>query len=359
MSSLSKRGFLRAGAAGAAVLAFLLATTGLAAYPQQEVPPTDKSFTIGAVYTTMDTGYFFQGVRYQNYDAAFQRVLTRMAKDKGFGLNTYDVSADPGVLSTAVEELTAAQVGGALVLQDDPVVMVNFVKQLREKRVPMVLLGLRSVREVSAPYVGYDAVSTGNSLGQATAARFQELFPGKKARVLIANTQIVERNRNLQAGFAAGFLQVLPDAELYPVRDDQGSTTNTEQIIGTALTQHPDANVFVGMSDFRTIGIMNALRNDGRGTPRTDLVASVGGSEEAMTELLRSDSSWKVEAAVAVGDMARESYDLLRQVMTGGRPQDSRVEILVESQIMVQPTLEEVRQYLQSQRGITEFTPNP
>jgi ABC-type sugar transport system substrate-binding protein len=236
---------------------------------------------------------------------------------------------------------------------------VNFVKQLREKRVPMVLLGLRSVREVSAPYVGYDAVSTGNSLGQATAARFQELFPGKKARVLIANTQIVERNRNLQAGFAAGFLQVLPDAELYPVRDDQGSTTNTEQIIGTALTQHPDANVFVGMSDFRTIGIMNALRNDGRGTPRTDLVASVGGSEEAMTELLRSDSSWKVEAAVAVGDMARESYDLLRQVMTGGRPQDSRVEILVESQIMVQPTLEEVRQYLQSQRGITEFTPNP
>jgi len=346
-------------AAAVALLGFLVAAGGVTAYPQKEVPPTENNFTIGAVYTTLDTGYFFQGARYQSFDRPFQRVLTQMAKERGFGLNDYDLSSNPDVLSTAVGELTAAEVGGALVFQSDPIILRNFIRQLRQKQIPMVLLGIRYLPQVPAPYVGDDAVSTGHALGAATAAHFQASFPGKKAHVLIANTHTIERNRNLEAGFGAGFLEVLPDAEFLPVRDDQGSTINTEQIIGVSLTEQPEANVFVGMSDFRTLGIMNALRNNGRGTPKTEVVASVGGSADAMRSLLDPTSSWKVQAAVAVGDMARESYDLLRQMMTGARPIDSGVEILVPSQVMVVPTLDEVTRYLETEHGITDFKLNP
>jgi len=336
-------------------LVFLLSAVALAASPEPEVRPDEKDFTIGAVYTTLDTGYFFQGVRYQCFDRSYQRVLIELARERGFGLREYNLSADPGMYSTAVAELTAAEVSGAIVCQTQPVAIDRFVRNFQEDGIPAVLHGVRDRRELPMPYVGADAFVTGEKLGEATAIHFKASFPGETPRVLIANTRTIERNVKLEEGFIVGFQEVIAGVEFLPMRDDQGSVMNAQEIAALALIDHPDANVFVGMSDFRTTGIMNALRSQGRGTPETEVVASVGGSPEAMRALLDPNNAWKVQAGLAVGDMAREGYELLRQMMTGSRPIDSDVEILVGPEMLVVPSFEEVTEYLATQHGIEDF----
>ena len=96
-------------------------------------------------------------------------------------------------------------------------------------------------------------------------------------------------------------------------------------------------------------------RNPANGTSSTEVVASVGGSEEAMRALLDPNSAWKVEAGLAVGDMAYEACELVRQMMDESRPLDSNVEVLVESRILVAPSFEEVAEYLRLQHGIEDF----
>ncbi|MBN1837147.1 MAG: sugar ABC transporter substrate-binding protein, partial [Spirochaetales bacterium] len=340
--TMHERWNVRGALAAIAALVFLLSAAGLAASPEPEVAPAEQDFTIGAFYTTLETGYFFQGVRYQCFDRSHQRVLTQMAQEEGFGLETYDLSVDLGISTGSLAGLAGQEVSGAIVCQAQPLALGRFLRELREEDIPVVLHGIRNPQELPAPYVDHDGLTTGRKLGNATATHFEASFPGEKPRVLIANTRTIERNRKLEEGFIIGFREILPEAEFQEVRDDQGSVLNAQEMATLALIEHPEANVFVGTSDFRTTGIMHALRSRGRGTPETEVVASIGGSEEAMRALLDPNSAWKVQAGLAVGDMAREGYNLLREMMRGSRPGESDIEMLVKAEILVVPSFEEV-----------------
>ena len=352
---LKKTTKLRRAVTVVVALVGLLAATALAASPEPEATPAHRDFTIGAVYTTLDRGYFLQGVRHQSFDRSHQRVLAQLAEERGFGLREHYLSSDPATHASSAAQLPAWEVTGALVFQSDPVGLDRYVRELRQRQIPVVIQGVRYLPEPAVPYVGDDALVTGWTLGRAAAIRFTSSFPGRQARLMIANTRTIERNRRLEEGFIGGFQEVLPEAEVLPVRDDLGSAMNARDTVALALGQHPEVNVLVGMSDFRTIGIIDALHDRGRGRPDRELVASVGGSEEAMRALLDANSPWKVQAGLAVGDMVREGYELLRQMITGSRPIDSSVEILVTSQVLVAPTFEEVADYLRIQHGIEEF----
>lgn len=357
MKVQSKRNSWRGKGFGAALAIVLaIAASELAALPQTElVPEAEKGFTVGAVYTTMDAGYFSGGLHFQCFDRSYRRVLTRLARERGFGLHEFDLSVDPGTQSTIALELAGEGLAGVLVCETEPIWLSEFVQQLHREGIPVVLNGVRNLPEPEAPYVGDDPIITGTNLGRATATLFKERFPGERARLLVMNNRGIHRNLRLEDGIIAGFRQILPQAEILPGADDHGSIVSATEIALLALEKYPRVNVLVGTSDFRTTGIINALRNFGRGTPSTEVVASVGGSEEAMRALLDPNSAWKVEAGLAVGDMAYEGCELVRQMMDKSRPLTSNVEVLVESQILVAPSFEEVAGYLRRQHGIEDF----
>lgn len=337
----------------------LLPAGRLSASPTPEVPRTGKDFTIAAVYATEVPGTisYQLGLPSQSFYPAFKRVLTGLAKQQGFGLLEHGLGSNRDLHSASAAQLLAEGVSGvaAIYNQSRPSLLNHFVRRMRRRGIPVVLFGAHRPSGIAGPFVGGDAVLTGRNLGKATAERFRESFPGRRARVVISGSGRLQRERRLEAGFRAGFQEVLPRAQMIPAREASGTVRSAETTILLVLARHPDANVFAGMSDLRTFGILNALRSQGRGTPETELVAGAGGSQQAMLALLDPQNAWKVQAGLAVGDIARQGSEILEQMIAGERPIRRSEQIRVASRIFVSPSAEEVEAYLADQLGIEDF----
>ncbi len=90
-------------------------------------------------------------------------------------------------------------------------------------------------------------------------------------------------------------------------------------------------------------------------SPGQVVLAGVGGSEEAMRQILDPDSPWKAEVGLAIKAAAEKSYEVLNQMIGKEVPLRTRQEFLVRSPVFLQPSLEQVRRYLEENHGIREF----
>jgi ABC-type sugar transport system substrate-binding protein len=339
------------------ILVGVLAASGLFAYPQQEVKPEAGKAVIGAVYTDLSAGYYFEGIYYQSLDQAVQRSITEIARQEGFGLREVEGGSRPNQINTAVDSLINAKVDGIVLSLQQPISVSQSIDAAHRAGIPVVVRGVKTYPELQAPFVSDDALDTGRALGVETARVFRKRFPEQTAHIVIANTRAVERSRLLEEGFLSGFGNVIPDPEVIDLPDDNGSVMNVQEIVLAELYRHPEANVFFGTSDLRTEGIVLALLQSGRNSIETELVASVGGTVKAMNRLLEPESPWKVEAGYSITGQVEKSYQVLSEMMKGEIPIDSRTEILVDSVILAEPTLQEVRAYLKDHQGLQSFSP--
>jgi ABC-type sugar transport system substrate-binding protein len=335
-----------------AVLMVLLAAASPWAYPQQEVEPERGTPAVGTVYTSLTTGYYFEGVYYQCLDLAMQRSLSELAQRAGYGLLEMDVGTRPYEIREAVRTLIDRGAGGIVLHLQRPTGVIQVLEIAHETGVPVVVSGLASAPEIGAPLVSDDVSATGAALGEETAKLFKKHFPGDAAHLMIANTRTTERNRRIEEAFIRGFSRVVPEPQIIKVPDDNGSVLNTRELVRSRLLEHPQANVFYGTSDLRTEGILLALEQSGRGTLKTELLAGTGGTVEAMSRLLEPEGPWKVEAGYSVTSKAEATLRILTGMIEGDLPLDSGKQVLVDSVILSEPTLEEVETYLREHRSI-------
>jgi len=340
-----------------AVLMLLLASALLTAYPQQEVEPAQDGITVGTVYTSLSTGYYFEGVYYQCLDQAMQRSLSELAQTRGFGLLEMDVGIRPYQIREAVRALIDRGAGGIVLCLQRPTGAAQAVNIAHKAGVPIVIKGVASLLDIPAPFVGDNVQETGETLGEETAGVFQRHFPGQAAHIMIANTRTLEQNRHLEEAFVRGFSRIIPEPQVIDVADDNGSVLNTQELIRLELLDNPQANVFFGTSDLRTEGILLALQQSGRGTLDTEIVASAGGTEDAMQRLLEPEGPWKVEAGYSITGQAEAALRILSGMVQGDIAIDTREEVLVESVILSEPTLTEVETYLREHQSVEDFTP--
>jgi ABC-type sugar transport system substrate-binding protein len=340
-----------------AVVMGLLAASLLSAYPEQEVESKKEEAVIGAAYTSLASGFYFEGIYYQSFDQAMKRSLVDLARKRGFGLLEAEGGYRPHQITPAIRSLIDEGAQGIILCLCRPAAIQPSINVAHEAGVPMVLKGIRMYPGLDAPFVGNDALATGKALGAETARVYQKYFSEQSPHIAIANNRSLERNRQLEEGFVQGFSRVISEPRVTKLQDDNGAIMNVREVALAGLTQHPDANVYFGTSDLRTEGIMLALEQRARGTIETELVASAGGTEEAMNRLLEPESAWKVEAGYSIAGQVEKAYEVLVQMIRGEIPIDSQREYLVDSVILSEPDLEEVRAYLRDHQAVRSFTP--
>ena len=83
----------------------------------------------------------------------------------------------------------------------------------------------------------------------------------------------------------------------------------------------------------------------------------MGGTSEAMRELLNPKSAWKAEVGLAVKKSAEKSYQVLLKMINGEMPIRANTQFLIKSQVLITPSLKEVQEYLRENHGIKDFKP--
>jgi ABC-type sugar transport system substrate-binding protein len=340
-----------------AVLMVLVAAASPDAFPLQEVEPEGDRPAVGTVYTSLSTGYYFEGLYYQCLDQAMQRSLNELAKSAGYGLLEIDVGTRPYEIRQATRTLIDRGAEGIVLCLQQPAGALQGVEVAHEAGIPVVVSGITPAAEIGAPFVSVDISATGKALGEQTAKLFKEHFPEETAHLMIANTRAIPANQQMEEAFIHGFTRLIPDRQIITVPDDNGSVLNTQELVRLQLLEHPEANVFFGTSDMRTEGILLALEQNGRGSLETEILAGTGGTAEAMKRLLEPGGPWKVEAGYSVSGLADAALRMLSDLIAGDLPMGNGQQVLVESVILREPTLEEVKAYLREHQRFEDFEP--
>ena len=148
-------------------------------------------------------------------------------------------------------------------------------------------------------------------------------------------------------GFVAGFRSVVPGARFLNKIQDTGSVESAAEIVAANLEQTPPVNVIFATTDLEAEGALATLNRFGATAPeRKFILAGVGGSPEAMSELLKPNSPWKAEVGLAIRAFADQSYNVMMGMIKGNLPKSQDKAYLVTSPVFVQPTREQVQQYL-------------
>lgn len=199
--------------------------------------------------------------------------------------------------------------------------------------------------------MGFSEYETCRLLGQTVAERFSEQAPGVTPRILVLNNRTVERDANREEGFLDGFRSRVPDFEIIKAPEDIGTVASALQVTEVALLNNPEINLVYATSDERAFGATQAL-NNARIAPAEGVgTIAVGGGERAMRNVLQQQK-WRAQVGLNVGGVAEKSHEVLSMMMAGGIPFESEREFLVDSPIFVDPSVAEVRAYLQNNHGI-------
>lgn len=248
----------------------------------------------------------------------------------------------------AVDCLIAQGVDAIVFYFSEPSSIACAVSAAHAANVPIVLCGpCNPPIEVHAPLVGRDVYHIGIRLGEQTGRLFERRFPGRQPKLLIVDSRSDTKDVDLEAGFVEGVMKYAPDLYIDRVSVDSDYLTEDLQIVvSLSLRDAPDLNMFLGTSDARAAAIVLALRNCGRGTLETEVVAGYGGSGVALQELARADGPWKVEAGLRPADCARTAYETVEKLLSRQIPSDSTDRRLLEVCYLVEPSSGEIQAYL-------------
>jgi ABC-type sugar transport system substrate-binding protein len=222
--------------------------------------------------------------------------------------------------------------------------------------VPIAVHGIRPVEGIEVPYIGFDEYESCYELGRGTALLFKDQFPGKKPVVMVVNSRTVLSDIERERGFAEGFREIFPDSQFVNTPDDNGTIEGAMDITQAALVRFPEINVIFNTSDARALGTIAELRRSRKDSLQDMIVAGVGGSKEALGELLDVDSPWKTEIGLAVRESAEKSYEVLMNIVYGDMPLRTDEEFLIKSRVFLSPSLQEAQEYLLVNHGIEDFS---
>jgi len=330
----------------AAVAIFLLAfgVAGLSASGNQEMKLKKGKINLGAIHVTFEPSYFYEGVEYDTFDRSYRREIDQIAREHNVNFINVEGGVDIDPSGYAVQELLDLGVAGIVIFQNEPGMAPEQMTKAQAAAVPILVHGMEPQNPMQVPYVGFDEYGSCEELGKAVAQKvFLRDFSTEGARVLVLSTGADQTDVSRADGFIAGFRSLVPGADFLKRVQDTGTVESADQIVAANLQQTPPVNVIFATTDFQAAGAMAALTRFGRSNV---ILSGVGGSREAMYDLLQPNSPWKGEVGLAIKDFADESYKIMMGMISGEFPKHQDKVYLVKSPVFVQPTREQVQQYL-------------
>ena len=306
-----------------------------------------SKINLGAVHVTFEPSYFYEGVEYNTFDRSYRREIDQIAREHNVNFIHVEGGMDIDPSGYAVQELLDLGVDGIVIFQNEPGMAPGLVTKVQAAGVPVLVHGMQPQQPMSVPYVGFDEYGSCEELGKAVAENLFLRDFTDVARVLVLSTRADQTDVSRADGFIAGFRSLVPSAQFLNQVQDTGAVDSAAGIVGANLEQSPRVNVIFATTDFQADGALVALNRFGPADPeRKVILAGVGGSREAMLELLQPNSPWKAEVGLAIRDFADESYKVMMGMIKGDLAKRQDKVYLVKSPVFVQPTREQVQQYL-------------
>jgi len=339
---------LRRSAAAALIFLLLFGAAGLWASGNQEKPKKGK-INLGAVHVTFEPSYFYEGIEYNTFDRSYRREIDQIAQEHNVNFIHVEGGVDIDPSGYAVQELLDLGVDGIVVFQNEPGMAPGQVAKVQAAGVPVLIHGMEPHQPMHVPYVGFDEFGSCEELGKAVAEKlFLREFPTEGAKVLVLSTKADQTDVSRADGFVAGFRSLVPGAQFLNQVQTTGNVDSAEEIAAANLVQSPSVNVIFATTDLQAAGAMAALNRFGSNDPKRNVIlASVGGSREAMFDLLQPNSPWKAEVGLAIRDFADQSYKVMMGMIKGEIAKNQDKAYLVKSPVFIQPTRDQVQQYLQ------------
>jgi ABC-type sugar transport system substrate-binding protein len=335
-----------------AMLAGLVVLTG--SEVPQEAGPVDGPYTMGLVYGSYDPVYLTGGITYQNFAQIFGEQMKELSSEEGFELITQQAGYASPAICSAVQAMIGRGVDAILLDMEVPAMCTRGVLDAQNAGVPIAYFGVRPPEPLSCPVIGYNNYEGSRRLGAGMARYFKREFGGAKPHILVSSTRSDPDNVTLEQGFMDGFTSVIPEASLDERAEDLGTVRDSSRVVSALLLGNPDINVIFATSDLRAQGALNALVDLGRSESGDVLLAGVGGSQDALRELMNPDSPWIAEIALPLEKAAIRSHRVLRDMIEGDMEITNDSEHLVMPRVFIDSDAAEIREYLNTQRGVEQ-----
>jgi ABC-type sugar transport system substrate-binding protein len=281
--------------------------------------------------------------------------MEELASKEGFELVVYESGFAPTGVCGAVQSMIAREVDAILLDLEAPVACTRAVLDAQQAGVPIAYYGARPPKPVTCPVIGYNNYEGARKLGASMARLFRQRFGDVQPRILVTATRSVPEDRALEQGFVDGFKAEAPEATVASATEDFGTIQDTTNAVAASLLKHSDVNVMFGTSDVRARGALNALTQSSGMKVGKVLLSRVGGSEDAMRQMLGGDTPWVGELAFPLEDAALQSYQVLLSMIEGRLALTSETEYQIMPQVFVNPDAEKIRRYLRMHRGIEQL----
>lgn len=337
---------------GILLLTGTIVTVSAAGQPQLK----KGTMNIGVVNLAAGPSYYFEAEQYRNFYPRYHAMLDRIGRKHNVNFIFYSEEIGLGAARLATHQLIALGVDGIVFFQQVPGAAAPFVREAQAAGVPALVHGMRPAPTTSVPYVGFADYRDSVALGKQVANRFLEGFAGKTAKVLILSSASAPMDTSRERGFVDGFRSLVPGAVVVTRKVDISDEQISQVAAYFALLGHRDTNVIFATGDTVAFGAMAALRRLTDAASARVILASAGGSPQAMQELIDPHAPWKAEEALSVSNAARETFRVMMALVHRNISPYSDRHFLVQGPIFVDPTKVDVERYLREDFGIHDLS---
>jgi ABC-type sugar transport system substrate-binding protein len=228
--------------------------------------------TVATITYTSQIEWFY--ILEQNYKAVAEKL--------GMELIQLDPNADPQTQVDMIEQMTQRGVDAILVSPVDPQVIKAAVEEAMAKGIFVLIQGQeRKTVPWSTANFGYNEKQMGSLTGEIAAAGVKAKYPDAKVIKLAVLGDPGWASSDVRMGGAKeALMKNLPGVKVDVVIDSvMGATIETAtNVIESALQQHPDLRVVVGINDDAAIGAVGAMQSQGISVDET-CIAGAGNNK--------------------------------------------------------------------------------
>ena len=240
---------------------------------EEAAPAAEEPITVATITYTSEIEWFY--ILEQNYKA--------VADELGIKLIQVDPKADPQSQVDLIEQMTEMGVDAILISPVDPPVIEAACEEAMSKGIFILIQGQeRETVPWSTANFGYDEKQMGTLTGEIAAAGVKEKYPDATEIKLAVLGDPGWASSDIRMGGAKeAVINGLPGVNVEIVIDNvKGVTIETAtNVIESALQQHPDLRVVVGINDDAAIGSVGAMQSQGIDVVKEACIAGAGNNK--------------------------------------------------------------------------------
>jgi len=255
------------------VMSMILITTFSLIGCKEEAAPEAKKITVATITYTSEIEWFY--ILEQNYKA--------VADELEIELIQVDPKADPQAQVDLIEQMTQRGVDAMLISAVDPQVIKAAVEEAIAEGIFVLIQGQeRETVPWSTANFGYDEKQMGTLTGEIAAAAVAEKYPdATEIKLAVLGDPGWASSGIRMGGAKEAVINGLSGVNVEIVIDDvMGATIETAtNVIESALQQHPDLRVVVGINDDAAIGSVGAMQSQGIDVIKEGCIAGAGNNK--------------------------------------------------------------------------------